>query len=380
MKLNRIIITTKPVWNNPSIAVNPSFSVTNAYAVQWAYDLESPKLLRGGLSVDFADPEPSDSIAASSISPFDSVMPWAGMKRYNVINGEISYSQDDDGFSQKDYDTVVYIPTFYFRAEKNTSKKRWTWAISPTAQDGYTKHPGSGRYIGRYHTSGSADDMFSKSGTKPLGNLGQDDYRRCSHNKGDRWYMLDLATWSAVQMLYLVEYANFDSQTTLGTGCVGIADELMASGGTDEAIYHTLKISSGHNQYRWIEDPFGNGYDWLDGFVGSRSATYATASDTGYSSDTTGKTELGFALPPSGAIRGFGYSDDAPWAFIPDEASGADYTTYTCDHVTSSSTVYPAYIGGSYAVTDRYGLFFFCANVKAEYVSATMSSRLIYIP
>lgn len=363
-----------------SHAVPSAKTADGAYGVEWDYSNSSPVLTRKGLAANFDNPTPATSVSGSGSSPFDSIMPWAGMKRYNVIDGAISYSEDDPGFSQTDYDTVVYIPPFYYTAYKDTESKKWLWAISPTEKEGYVQHPGSGRYVGRYHTSGSASAVFSKSGVAPLVNTSQTNFRTYSHNKGAKWYMLDLASWSAIQMLYLVEYANFNSQQTLGEGYAGVTSAVAAGGDTDNAAYHTLQITKGHNQYRWIEDPFSNCYDWIDGYVGSTSRTYAAASDTGYAGGTTGLNELGFKLPASGAIQGFGYSEEAPWAFIPDTASGTDYTTFVCDRVASNSSTYPACVGGSYNTNALYGLFYFYGYNSATYTYANLGSRLLYIP
>lgn len=302
------------------------------------------------------------------------------MKRYNVINGAISYSDSDAGFSATDYDTVVYIPEFYYTAYKDTTNSKWLWAISPTPLSGFVKHPGSGRYVGRYHTSGSSSGVFSKSGALPLVNTSQPNFRTYSKNKGAGWYMNDIATWSALQLLYLVEYANFDSQTTLGTGYAGVTSAVAEVGATDNAAYHTLKISSGHNQYRWIEDPFSNCYDWIDGFLGSKSAVYAGTKNASFNGNSSNLTSLGFALPSSGDIQGFGYSAKAPWAFIPDTASGTDYTKYVCDRVNSNTSSCPVAVGGSYSTSAGYGFFYFNAGISASNTSANLGSRLLFIP
>lgn len=352
------------------------------YGVDWFYANSSPQLTRTGAASNFSDPQPATSLNGSGSSPFDGIMPWAGMKRYNITNGAVSYSQDDAGFSQTDYDTVVYIPEFYYRAEKDTTDQVWSWAISPTAQEGFTKHPGSGRYVGRYHTSGDSSAVYSKSGVVPLVNTNQDNFRTYSHNKGTNWYMIDLASWAAIQMLYLVEFANFNSQNTLGTGYAGVTSAVAAGGGTDNAAYHTLKISGGHNQYRWIEDPYSNCYNRIDGVLGSKSATYAGVSDTGYTGTTTGLDSLGFALPANGAIRGFGYSADAPWAFIPDTSDSGDstYATYVCDSVYSGVGANPARVGGYYDPDASSGFFYIGANVSGTLTTASWGSRLLFMP
>ena len=362
----------------PVTWTDPGFNVANAYAVQWPYSGDATALARGGLAARFADPSPATALAGSGSSPFDNVAPWKDMKRYNIIDGTISYSQDDAGFSEADYDTVVFIPTFYFHAEKDTTNQRWTWAISPTAQDGYTKHPGSGRYVGRFHTSGSADGVFSKSGVAPLVNTSRPNFRTYSHNKGEKWWMLDLATWSALQMLYLVEFADFHSQSTLGTGHnTGSAGN---TGGTTGAAYHTLKISSGDNMYRWVENPFSQVRDWVDGFMGSRSNTYIGLDNSTFADSTSNLTATGIALPSSNYITGFGYSEQCPWAFIPDAASGGSASTYVPDYVSSNTSNRALYVGGYYSAFDYYGFFYFYGGNNATNTYAYLGSRLLYIP
>jgi hypothetical protein len=295
------------------------------------------------------------------------------MEFYVDVNGTLQ--KYTAGMNLTENDILVKIPEFYYKAKKDTTKQMWTWAVSPTAKTGYEKHPGSGRYVGRYHTGGSSSGVYSRSGVSPLVSTSQTDFRKYSANKGTGWHMMDLATWSAIQLLYLVEFADFDSQTVLGkgwnTGSIG------TMGGTDSATYHTVKATGAHNQYRWIEDPFSNCYDWIDGFLGSNGTnTYAAAKDS-YAGGSGDLTALGFKLPSSGAIRGFGYSDAAPWAFIPDTASGTDCTTYVCDRVYSSSSLYPAFVGGYYGVTADCGFFYFNAYFSASISSSNLGSRLL---
>lgn len=351
----------------------PGFDVSGAYAVQWHYGLEMPQLARGGAAAAFSNPVPAEGTSGSGSSPFDSIAPWNGMEIYVDVNG--TPQKYAAGMNLTENDILVKIPEFYYKAEKDTTKQMWTWAVSPTAKTGYEKHPGSGRYVGRYHTGGSSSGVYSRSGVSPLVNTSQTNFRTYSANKGTGWHMMDLATWSAIQLLYLVEFADFDSQTVLGkgwnTGSIG------SMGGTDSASYHTVKATGAHNQYRNIEDPFSNCCDWIDGFVGSNNSdTYAAAKDS-YAGGNSDLTALGFKLPSSGAIRGFGYSATAPWAFIPDTASGTDYTTYVCDRVYSVSSLCPAYVGGSYGGGAGYGFFYFYAFNSASSASGYLGSRLL---
>ena len=351
--------------------------VSKAYGVEWDYSQSSPQLTRKGLSASFTDPSPATSVSGSGSSPFDSIWPWAGMEVYNITPEGRRIKKGETGFSFTDYDVMVYIPEFWYTAQKDTTNSKWTWAISPTPIAGYEKHPGSGRFVSKYHTSGSASAVASKSGTTPLANTSQTDFRTYSKNKGDNWYMLDIATWSALQMLYLVEYANFDSQTMLGKGWnTGLVGNV---GGNDTATYHDIKVDGAHNMYRWIEDPFSNVYDQIDGFLGGKSVIYVGTDNSAFDGQISTLTKAGsLKLPSSGYIFGFGYSEESAWAFIPDVASGSD-STYVRDYVYSNDNSYRACVGGNYSNVAFYGFFCFHANYLASSTYPGVGSRLIYL-
>jgi len=357
------------------VALPEGFS--DAYGVLWAYGQSSTALGRLGLAKTFVNPIPATSLTDEGSSPFDDVMPWAGMKKYNIIDGAIAYSEDDEGFSMTDYDTVVYIPEFWFKAAKDTSAETWVWAISPTEKEGFTKHPGSGRYIGRYHTSGDSSAVFSKSGVAPLVNTSRTNFRTYSHNKGDKWWMLDIATWSALQMLYLIEFADFHSQNTLGKG---YGSSSQVSGASDGAVYHTVNGGNTYNQYRWVEQPFGRVMDWVDGFMASSRKCYLGTDNATFADSTSALTAAGVTLPSSNYITGFGYSEEFPWAFLPDEASGGSASTFVPDYVYSFSGINALYVGGNYYSLDLYGFWYFYANNSATNTYGSLGSRLLYIP
>lgn len=357
-----------------------AFSVTDftlGYGVEWDYSQSATALTRIGLASGFSDPAPATSLAAAGSSPFDNVMPWAGMKRYNIIDGAIAYSEDDAGFSMTDYDTVVYIPPFYYAAYKDEANTKWRWSISPVEKEGYALHPGSGRYIGRYHTSGSSSAVYSKSGVQPLVSISRANFRTYSHNKGDNWWMLDIATWSALQLLFLVEFANFNSQNKLGKGN---GSESQASGSTNNAVYHTYNGGSTTNQYRWIEQPWGRVVNFADGALASARAVYLGTNNSTFDDEITVLEAAEITLPSSGLITGFGYSDNFPWAMVPDAASGGSASTYVPDNVNTGDDTFAWTVGGNFSGSDNFGLFFTGATAYTTVGTAWTGSRLIYIP
>lgn len=349
------------------------------YGVEWNYADPSTVLKRTGAAANFANPIPAESLNEVGWSPFDNVYPWSEMKRYNIINGEVAYSQDDAGYSETDYDTVVYIPTFYYKAEKDTVNQKWNWSISGTPLEGYEKHPGSGCYVGRFHTSGSSSGVFSKGGAAPLANVTRANFRTYSKAKGEAWRQMDLKVWSAIQMLYLVEFANWHSQDVLGGG--QNSGSVKNTGATTGAAYHTIKRTGNSNAYRWIENPFSNVLTWVDGYVASSKASYITTDPASYGESTTGMENAGITLPSSNYITGLGYSEKCAWAFIPDTASGGSASTYIPDYVYSNSSgTRVLYVGGYWSTHDGYGAFCFSANYSTTSAYAYIGSRLIYIP
>ena len=335
--------------------------ISEAYAVIWDYK-SGGRPVRAGLSDKFEDPKPAEGVNSTGFSPFDEIMPWGGMHKC------ICSSPDGSG-----EDVVVSIPEFYYFAFKDKVNKRWIWAISPTEKEGFEKHPGSGRLVGRYHTSGSPNGARSGSGEKPLARTNWDDFRKYSEAKGDGWGMMDIATWSAIQLLYLIEFADFDAQKCLGSGSKDEEDwKPVKTGGTDSATYHTVKASGTANQYRWIEDPFSNVFDWIDGFAGSGEGC-RIGMESGLDMEDMSKT--GIRLADDGWIRNFGYSEKAPWLFIPSKSE--ENTDHVPNYVWSwPSGLYPAFVGGYYYDYANYGFFSFNAYYSASDTYDNLGSRL----
>ena len=382
-----------------------SRSAEDAYGVEWNYAETSPDLTRKGLSYRFSDPSPATSLEGSGSSPFDSIMPWAGMKRYNVINGVVSCSEDDAEFSETDYDTVVYIPEFWYTAYRDNENRKWLWAISPKEKDGYAKHPGSGRYVGRFKLSGSSSAVFTKSGVLPYTGSQLHQMREYCHNKGDGWGMLDYETWSAIQLLYLVEFASFHSQQKLGSGgssAVSGISSPVNTGASTGAAYHTVNAET-FNQYRWIENPFSNVGEIIDGLIAgtmnsddySQISVYAAPDTREAYADMKAAgsglgplydkvcVNVGFYAPRNRnqVITGFGYSEKCPFAFIPNGSGGTDYDLNATDVFSASSGYtypYVGWAGDTEAV--KSGLFTWKLINPGTSTGTSIGGRLVFKP
>lgn len=318
-------------------------------------------------------------------SQFDNYYPWNAMKEYNVIDNKIAYSSDDEEFSRTEYDTVVYIPTFYYRVVDNGTTRKFYISAEPAP--GFAVHPGSNNYVAKYNSSA---DYTSVSSATPVTNITRADVRTNATAKGDNWSQYDFATWNAIQMLYLVEYANWNVQETIGRGIVdttvlGYDTGVQNTGGCDTMAYHTGRAEGedGYTQvqYRYIEGLWGNCCEWVDGININDRATYISLDYKNYADDTTeGYTATGVTLPATGHIKNVGHSSAFSWAFIPNESlASAEYNSiYIPDKVCSGDGWRILYTSNNADGDNLAGLFRFSTSSVSERVHDTYGSRLVF--
>ena len=365
-------------------------SYVKVFGVCWNYSAQSTALTRlkkatdpnGLVNVDITtNPAPAVGTGAGS-SPFDNYLPWSGMDEYNIINNAVSYKKGQSGFSRSNYDTVVFIPEYYFRIIDDAANKKRYFYIADKAKSGFTKHPGSGKYVGRYNT---ISGYYSKTGSQPLANMTRATARTNSKNKGSKWGQYDFASWCAVWLLYLVEFADWNSQATIGVGiCNG--SSMSNTGGTDGMSYHTgtaasSRTATGAVQYRNIENPYGNIWEWIDGVNFSDGTVYVCTTPANYADDTTaGYTNAGTKVQSNGFIKAIGLSSAAPWAFFPTEVGGSE-TIYIPDYASYSSGWRVLMVGGYYSnSTGLVGLFYFGAYSASSSSSSLVGARLLFHP
>lgn len=340
------------------VEIKPEPEYIPVYGVEWDYSQTGAKLTRTDDAVLFSDPTPATSYDAMGESAFDTIMPWAGMRREQIGTDE-----------------MVYIPPFYYRATDDATNSKMRWQITTKPREGFALHPGSGRYVSRYHTSSG---YASVSGKTPLGSVTVPTLRTNSHAKGDNWWMLDIATWSAIQILYLVEFADWDIQSTLGSGQT--SGSMKATGGTDAAVYHSVKRNDASNQYRWIENLYSNTRDYVDGLVMSDYQVYVGTDNRVFGDTVSGLLDTELTVPRANVeyIKRLAISDVASWLFVPAEVESSE--NHIPDTVQTASGVMWLAAGSQYASDPRLGIFSFDVNQSKSTTSATIGSRLIYIP
>lgn len=269
---------------------------------------------------------------------FSTLYPWKDMKRVNLsdsgvenaVYGDVAYKTDATNGQ-----CMVRVPKFYYKVV-NTDVNNIQFWIADAPKDGYEVHPAflrcrdklcddqtgvaievDKRYHHTYLPSLNGTKLESKSGVSPLASVTIGNGRTYAKNRGNSWGLKDFNLNYAIQMLYLIEFAHFDSQTKIGRGFVDGNTASHKTGGTNNYGNNSYGEATGKLQmsYRGIEDFYGNCYQWLDGFfcnasrnilignkgfndIGTGYITYTTglgADFSGYISEIFGDKTTGFA-------------------------------------------------------------------------------------
>lgn len=361
-----------------------TLSYANVFGVCWDTSNSSTALTRLTPSSDpygyvtksvTTEPKPAVGTGSGS-SPFDSYAPWNGMKECNLnASGTVTAWKGDSRFSYDCDYTMVFIPAFYV-AQKRSGTKQYFY-VSDKPKTGFTKHPGSGKYIGKYHM-GSVRP--STSLVSPYVNITRAAARSNAKSKGSKFHLYDFATYCAIIFLYIVEFANWNCQTKIGQGFVSWNSSTQ-SGVTDSMTYHTGRASGTDGQtsvqYRWLENLWGNVNQWVDGFNANGAEAYYCTDPSKYADDTTtGYTKIG-TLPASGYIKDLTVTDNG--LLIPKTTGGSE-TTYIPDYASSSSGWHVLCVGGGWGDGSSAGLLFFYANFASSDPGSGVSARLLCEP
>ena len=300
---------------------------------------------------------------ATRVAACNAIDPWMSMVRCNLWakTGVQTATYGDRCYTDTDVanmgQVMVKIKKFWYGTNHTGSAGSMTyrWYISSTGADSlpsgvgaWKVHPAFSRnsvtksqiYLGAYEASGTSP-LQSMAGVAPTVTQTLPQFRTAAEANGAGWEEVDFLAWSAVQLLYLLEYANFNSQSvTLGLGA-GITGDTAAHNtgetgktGTDRGnvSYGTASATTAVS-YRGIENPWGNVATWLDGINTYGGEVYVA--DHGFVSDTftSPYTDAGIVIAGAG-----GYMSDLA------VTSTTDYPFVASALAGSSSTLIPDYI------------------------------------
>lgn len=338
------------------------------YGASWD-GTSTTKWSRTDEAAEFTDPVPYVAGASSYGSPFDNLQPWAGMVKSERTGG-----------------TMVAIPKFWYLLEQSGSgmsikiadRKVAGYSVSPAHMD---RADGHGErdvvYIGRYH----CNDSY-KSGTgSPKVNMTRSSARANIHSLGSAIWQSDFAMRFTLWLLYIVEFADWNSQAKIGYGC-GSSSSPQSMGYTDSMPYHTGTTQSSRTtyglgtQYRNIDGLWDNVLDWCDGCYNNGDGLNIILNPANFSDGSNG-TAVG--VPSNGWPSAFKVKTNGGFpVFIPTSAPGND-ATYSCDYWRFGSSYPCLYVGGYYNHRSDYGLFFVFCYTASNY-SGYIGCRLQELP
>ena len=350
-------------WEGQSISTTQKIEVTSIriYGVEWDWDNgNSTKGTRTDVSANFPEPSPAVNNGTGS-SPFDDLMPWAGMVKETRAGG-----------------VEVKEPKYWFKWTKTGKKLKLQIADGPV--EGFHVDPvnmdrGDGlgeldfSYIGRYHC---VEGWKSETNKAQKVSITRSTARTGIHGLGANFWQMDFAQFWYIGMLFLVEFADWNNER-IGRGCS--AGALKENNGiTDAMQYHTGTTAAnrdtfGFTQYRNIEGWWDNVYDWMDGCYYNSNGLNVIKNPNQFSDNANGVL---VGKPTNGYPSDFiiPTREGFEWAVYPNAADGSN-TTYVPDSWYFSDSNPCLAHGGSYGKNLNHGLF-------CIYYSSTSNTSIAY--
>lgn len=337
------------------------------YGVKWAGGT-SASMTRTDDAANFSSPTIGNGTTAGS-SPFDACYPWSEMKT-ETINGSV----------------FVRIPKFWYKWTKSSAtmtlqianKKVPGFYCSPMHAD---RGDGNGErdyvYISKYRCNSS---YKSVAGASPLGSITIGTARNNIAKLGTGYFQYDYAAFWTIRMLFLVEWATWDGQSVL-KNTNDFASGTIVTGKTASMAYHTGLSSDGYStQYRWIEDLWENGLDWIDGIYFSGVNVYCIKNPNEFATGSNGTLIGTRTTTESGYIKSWTIptAEGLEYALIP--ASVSSSSGYTMDgyYYQSSGTV--LYTGGARTTYNVHGPWMMYTDFAASSTSSIIYCRIMYLP
>ncbi len=356
------------------IAQNISFVKTDSDSEET--EGKEPTVDWYGVEIDESNTDPAGAVTRTGNMDLHRQLPVQnGMRRCLLLDdGTVNYYLDANDSTLKEDGTgadlqgddgqvMVEIPDHYILVERNGDKVSVRMSAVEGAIEGAAFVPL--HYISAYQASIVDGTLCSYSGVNVTTNKTIGKFRSAAMQHGKGWSQYQYNDAVDLYWLFLVEYANRNSQAAvnnsltpegyrqggLGMGCTYV-DRIKNWPVVTNGVTNSLGNNSGEisgvtplsgssmatvNSYRGIENPFGNIYTFLDGIVNVEGKIYRTfntelcgdfdmdknPSDYGYWLDAEydesiygyslclniGNTKLGSILIGKKGNKGIGYTD-----------------------------------------------------------------------
>jgi len=236
----------------------------------------------------------------------------------------------------------------------------------------------------------SNDVLSSVAGKAPMTYGTRANFRTAAANRGTGWRQQDFDLVSAVQLLYLVEYGSWYSQSEIGAGLTDWNYDIWLAWNNYNPIEKTglsngvatWNVNNGSGKkgsyvsYRWIENPWGHLWKFVDGINVNSHIPYVCNEDTHFAEDTlTNYISLGVTLADSD-----GYSKTLAQiarGFLPTSVGGSS-STYITDYYIQGTGWCVVRLGGNANLGAAAGIVYWAPNPWSDYLGRDIGSRIAY--
>lgn len=272
---------------------------------------------------------------------------WKASQTGTGGSRQVTYSISTNPASTGSGHNFQLHPAFY--KSGSFVNKRYVSAYLACGRNGSTIYSGATSL----DTGSVTNQLASISGSAPLHTRSKTSFRQLAVNIGNGWGIHEIYLQNALELLYITEYQNLNTQEQLGNG--NGSTSAVAGGSNAYANGSTPNGYVGSVRYRGIENLWGVLAQWVDGMVTDNINRVYVTNDHTYFADYPTSTQLANYTRISGSIvtaGGGGYWDDYyeyathPLPLIIPNTMGASSTTKFCDYGYSPA-ISPS---GSYSV------------------------------
>lgn len=279
--------------------------------VKWTKSSASSALARTDDAVDLTfTPQ---RITASGIAPgssgFDTQPVYKDIRRCVVVNGAVTAYEGEPGFSMTPDvgDVMVEIPRFYYKVTDSETELALQISNEPFEGAGisplHRPVPGNAQGEERAYVSAYFLDETGRSSGAPAAKSTEITLPTAWPNgeRGGGWVPSGLCTWATILLLYLVEVADWNSQTAVCS--VGLHSGTDVNGKSGALGYHSGGSEiEGWCVYRGLENLWGKTPAALWGTLAfaTTNLLYKESPWNGNVAETSARVPLGVAQESGG--------------------------------------------------------------------------------
>jgi len=234
----------------------------------------------------------------------------------------------------------------------------------------------------------SNDVLSSVAGKVPMNYGIRTNFRTVAANRGTGWRQQDFDLVSAVQLLYLIEYGSWYSQSEIGTGLTDWNGSTWSAWNNMNPIERTglsngtatWNVSNGNGNkgsyisYRWIENPWGHIWKFVDGINIEEHVPYVCNDDTHFADDTEiNYTSLGVTLASSNGWQKT--LAQTARGFLPASVGGSS-STYITDYYHQDTGWRVTLLGGDTGYGANAGVAYWFLSASSESAYRNVGGRL----